>query len=156
VDYLDDHGKRLTPDLVRAQLGWVSHTSHCYRELSGKKNVELAAELQGVPPSRYDDLAVRLGLGAFANRPMRTLSRGQTQRIALGRALIHAPTLLLLDEPWTGLDRKSAALLEDIVREESKRGALIAIVSHEPDLKERLGAREVRLIRGQTQTISAA
>jgi heme exporter protein A len=101
-----------------------------------------------MPP--YRSLAERLGLGKFAERPVSTLSRGQTQRVALARALVHGPSLLLLDEPWTGLDRRSGELLESVVREERDAGALIAIVSHEPGLAARLGAREVRVSRGQT------
>lgn len=154
VDYFDGHGQALDRQGVRAQLGWVSHASHCYGELSGRQNVQLCAELHGVKDDRYDALAERLGLGRFAERPVRTLSRGQTQRVALARALIHQPSLLLLDEPWTGLDKKSGELLEQVVLEERARGALIAIVSHEADLSARLGAREVRVVRGQTQVFS--
>jgi len=149
LHYLDDRGRALERQAVRAQLGWVSHTSHCYGELTGKQNVELVAELQGVDPSRYSALAERLGLAKFAERPVRTLSRGQMQRVALARALIHSPRLLLLDEPWTGLDQKSSQLLEAIVNEERARGCLIAVVSHEQGLAARLKAREVRLQRGQ-------
>lgn len=151
VQYLTGEGRELSRAQVRAQLGWVSHTSHCYGELSGRQNVALAAELQGVSPALYRPLAERLGLGKFAERPVSTLSRGQTQRVALARALIHSPKLLLLDEPWTGLDQKSGELLERVVLEERERGALIAIVSHEAGLAERLGAREVKIVRGQVQ-----
>lgn len=151
IQYLDAGGKPLDRQSVRAQLGWVSHTSHCYGELTGKQNVELVAELQGVDRAHYSEIAERLGLGHFAERPVRTLSRGQMQRIALARALIHSPRLLLLDEPWTGLDRKSSLLLEAIVQEERARGCLIAVVSHEAGLAARLGAREITLKRGQVQ-----
>lgn len=150
VDYLDEHDKPMGRAAVRAQLGWVSHASHCYGEMSGRQNVELAAELQGITKTVYEALRARLGLGRFAERPVATLSRGQTQRVALARALVHSPELLLLDEPWTGLDRRSSALLESIVLEERERGAVIAIVSHEVGLRERLGAREVQVVRGQT------
>lgn len=151
VQYFTEEGRELNRAQVRAQLGWVSHASHCYGELTGRQNVALAAELQGVSASLYRPLAERLGLGKFAERPVNTLSRGQTQRVALARALIHAPKLLLLDEPWTGLDQKSGELLERVVLEERERGALIAIVSHEAGLAERLDAREVKIVRGQVQ-----
>lgn len=154
VHYLNEADEQLDRAQVRAQLGWVSHASHCYGELTGRQNVTLAAELQGVSPALYRPLAERLGLGKFAERPVSTLSRGQTQRVALARALIHSPQLLLLDEPWTGLDQKSGELLERVVLEERARGALIAIVSHEAGLAERLGAREVRIVRGQVQSRS--
>jgi heme exporter protein A len=151
VQYLDEQDRTLSRQQVRACLGWVSHASHCYAELSGRQNIELAAELQGVSTELYKSVASRLGLGRFAERPMNTLSRGQTQRVALGRALIHGPSLLLLDEPWTGLDRKSGELLEEIVKVERDKGALIAIVSHEAGLAQRLSAREVRILRGRVE-----
>ena len=149
VTYIDARGRHLNRSQVRSQLGWVSHASQCYAELTGRQNVELAAELQGVPKTEYRVLAERLALGRFAERAVSTLSRGQTQRVALARALIHRPSLLLLDEPWTGLDKKSGELLEKIVREERERGALIAIVSHEKDLAERLDARKVTVVQGR-------
>lgn len=149
VEYLADGGAQLDRREVRACLGWVSHASQCYSELSGRQNIELAAELQGVNLSEYRVIAERLGLGSFAERPMNTLSRGQTQRIALGRALIHGPSLLLLDEPWTGLDRQSGELLEQVVKSERDKGALIAIVSHEAGLRARLDAREVQISQGR-------
>jgi ABC-type multidrug transport system ATPase subunit len=149
--YLDADSRPLSRQAVRAQLGWVSHTSHCYGELTGRQNVELVADLQGVDRGLYQVVKERLGLGQYAERPVRTLSRGQMQRVALARALIHSPRLLLLDEPWTGLDQKSSQLLEVIVREERERGCLIVVVSHELGLAARLDAREIRLQRGQVQ-----
>lgn len=149
VDYFDAEKKKLTRTELRAQLGWVSHASHCYGELSGRQNIEIAAELHGINHFDFRALANRLALGRFVERPVSTLSRGQTQRVALARALVHQPRLLLLDEPWTGLDRKSGALLEQVVLDEQKRGTLIAIVSHEAGLRERLHAREVEIRRGE-------
>lgn len=149
VSYLDDENRSLSKMEVRSQLGWVSHASHCYGELTGRQNIVLAAELHGHDGKAYEALAERLGLGRFAERPVSTLSRGQTQRVALGRALISSPSLLLLDEPWTGLDKKSAKLLERIVVEEKERGSLVAIVSHEVGLGERIGAREVIVRQGR-------
>jgi len=149
VRYLDESDRSLSRMEVRSQLGWVSHASHCYGELTGRQNIALAAELHGLGTEGYESLAERLALGRFAERPVSTLSRGQTQRVALARALVVEPSLLLLDEPWTGLDKKSAKLLERIVVEEKERGALVAIVSHEIGLGERLGAREVIVRQGR-------
>ncbi len=151
VTYLTEDETKLDKQQVRSRLGWVSHHSHCYGELSGKDNVLLAADLQGMDRSAYDAVADRVGLGAFALRQVGTLSRGQTQRVALARALIHGPELLLLDEPWTGLDRESSKLLFSILEEEKTKGTLIALVSHEADLASLLGAREVSVVRGKTE-----
>jgi heme exporter protein A len=92
--------------------------------------------------------------GAFADRRVGTLSRGQRQRIALARALVHGPSVLLLDEPWTGLDAASAALLERELVAERERGTLVVVVTHAADQAERLRARRVRLEGGRIVTKS--
>lgn len=138
------------PAAVRGEIGWVSHDSHCYGALGARRNVELMAQLQGVDgEARWASLAPRLGLAAFADKPVASLSRGQRQRVALARALVHRPALLLLDEPWTGLDADSAATLDDVVREERDGGAIVVVVSHEIGVAERLGARRIRLVQGR-------
>jgi heme exporter protein A len=135
---------------VKHELGWVAHESLCYRELSGKENVELAAELYGVEPKgAWERICDRVEARAFGHRPFGTLSRGQRQRVALARALVHGPSVLLLDEPWTGLDATSAALLERALGEERDRGALVILTSHAPEQAERLRARRIQLARGR-------
>jgi heme exporter protein A len=156
VSYLAE-GTPLAVDAVRAQLGWVSHASHCYRELTGRQNIELAARLYGIDPhAAWARVSERFGLGRFALRSVGTLSRGQRQRVALARALVHDPSLVLLDEPWTGLDAASSLRLESVVREERERGALVVIVSHQAGLAERIGARTVELVGGRIAEQRAA
>lgn len=136
-------------ELARQHIGWVAHESRCYRDLTGRQNLELAARLYGMDPdqacARVGEL---VGLGRYAERSMSTLSRGQRQRVALARALIHQPSVLLLDEPWTGLDQASSQRLEDVLSSERERGTLIVVVSHDTGIVERLGGRQVRLERG--------
>jgi len=138
---------------VRAEIGWVSHETMAYPDLSGRKNVELAARLVGLDANEaWTRAAARFELGAFAERPVRTYSRGQRQRIALARALTHEPSLVLLDEPTTGLDKAGVTRLLAVVDEEVARGAAVVVVSHEPELfRERAGARLV-LDRGRVAT----
>jgi len=138
-------------ELARRHIGWVAHDSHCYRELSGRRNIELVGQIHGVQQQReqVERVIARVGAEAFADRPVGTLSRGQRQRIALGRALVHQPGVLLLDEPWTGLDFASVERLEAVIREEVARGSLVIAVTHGAGTAERLGARRVRIEAGR-------
>ena len=137
-------------DVRRRHIGWLSHDSHCYRELTARQNVEHAAGLPGVDGAEgWRRAAERVGALGLAERTFGTLSRGQQQRVALARALVHSPSVLLLDEPWSGLDVNSGARLEQVLREEQERGAVVIVVSHSPELAERLATQRVRLERGR-------
>jgi ABC-type multidrug transport system ATPase subunit len=135
---------------VRATLGWVGHESLCYGDLSGRENIELAARLHGLDPDRAFRQAVgRFELASFAERPVRTCSRGQRQRVALARALVHGPKLLLLDEPSTGLDVASTARLLGVIGEEVARGSVVVVVTHDRDLAAALEGPKFRVERGR-------
>jgi heme exporter protein A len=136
---------------ARRHIGWVAHESHCYRELSGRRNIELVAQLHGVrlADENVARVIARVGAEPFAERPVGTLSRGQRQRIALARALVHQPGVLLLDEPWTGLDLASVDRLEAVIREEVAHGSLVIAVTHGAGTAERLGARRLRIEAGR-------
>lgn len=141
------------PAALRHAIGWVSHETLAYGDLSGRANVRLAAELLGLNPEiAYEAVEQRFELGRFADRAVRTMSRGQRQRIALARALVHRPSLVLLDEPTTGLDRVGVSRLLEVVREEVARGALVALVTHEPRVFEGLVSARVELERGKLVT----
>lgn len=143
-------GISATRDGVRGALGWLGHDSLCYTDLTGRENVELAARLRGLDAgAAFDAAKARFGLGEFAERPFRTYSRGQRQRIALARALVHAPTLLLLDEPTTGLDAEGVAQLSKVVREEAERGAVVVVVTHDKAFADEAADATVVLERGR-------
>ena len=147
VDY-GELGRR--GPVLRRTLGWVGHESLCYPDLTGRQNIQLAAQLQGRDPDvAYARAVQRFELGPFAERPVRTYSRGQRQRVALARALVHEPRLLLLDEPTTGLDAATTSRLVAVVREEASRGAVVIVVTHDAVFGQDVGVRVVALERGR-------
>jgi heme exporter protein A len=138
------------PARVRAEVGWLSHEALAYGDLTGRANVELVAELHGMDAAEaWRRCRDRFGLGRFAERALRTNSRGQRQRVALARALVHQPSLLLLDEPTTGLDRAGVERLLEVLAEEMSAGAVVAVVSHEPEVFRAIGSVRIALERGK-------
>lgn len=120
---------------VRARLAWLAHNPQLYPLLTARENVELFVELAGSSDT-LDPAATleRLGLGEVVDRPVQTFSRGMAQRVALARALTLRPQLLILDEPFTALDRAGRSLLGGLLRDEAERGAAIVLSSHDLDV----------------------
>jgi heme exporter protein A len=141
---------------VRAAIGWLSHEPAAYPDLTGRANIELAAELLGLEPDRaWQRCVERFDLGRFAERPLRTNSRGQRQRIALARALVHDPSLVLLDEPTAGLDRSSVGHLKSAISELIERRAIVVVVSHDDELFSSFSSTYVNMERGRVRAVRA-
>ena len=128
-------GRRLThsdPD-ARRPIGLVSHQSLLYDDLTLTENLAFAARLYGLRASRDAALAALadVALAAQADLTPRQLSRGMLQRAAIARALIHQPSLLLLDEPFTGLDAAAAERLRGLLAARASAGRAVVIVTHQ-------------------------
>jgi heme exporter protein A len=121
----------LAGEAVRRQIGLLAHASLCYAELTARENLELVAGLYGVRAD-IDAALDRVGLDRGArDRVARTYSRGMLQRLSLARALLTGPSLLLLDEPFTGLDRGGAVALGAELAALRDAGAIVVVVTHD-------------------------
>jgi heme exporter protein A len=147
------YGRYSRGSALRAQIGVLAHASMLYPDLNAHENLLLYANLHEVedPKARVRALAERFEIGRWGGRPARTYSRGQLQRVSIARALVHAPKLLLLDEPSTGLDTSATERLVRAIEEEKTRGAIVVLVTHDPAFSERVGQHRVRLHRGRVQ-----
>ncbi len=136
--------------LARRRIGFLSHQSFLYPDLTPIENLSFYARMFGVndAPRRVRELLDQVGLLGWANRPVRTLSRGLEQRCALARALIHEPDLLMLDEPFTGLDVDASATLRSVLTAAHERGAAVLMTTH--DFGQGLAScrRAIILVRG--------
>jgi ABC-type multidrug transport system ATPase subunit len=118
----------------RSELGYLGHEALLYADLTALENLELYGRLFRVPERRERSgmLLERFGLWDVRNERVGSYSRGMTQRLALCRTLLHGPSLLVLDEPFTGLDDDGAALL-DRELEELSGTATVVLATHDPD-----------------------
>lgn len=123
---------RLSP--ARAELGYVGHEPGLYGELDARSNLRFFARLYGVPHdgATLDAALARVGLASVGvHTPVRAFSRGMQQRLALARALLHAPPVLLFDEPSSALDPAGAAWLSERIAAERASGRLVVLVTHD-------------------------
>jgi heme ABC exporter ATP-binding subunit CcmA len=114
---------------IKKQIGYLGHETFLYEKLTARENLEFFAELYGVSPS-IDSLLESFQLRDAQNQLVQAFSRGMKQRLALTRALLASPQLLLLDEPFTGLDMDATLLLEKIVTEQKQVRSII-LTTHE-------------------------
>jgi heme exporter protein A len=127
-------GTELVGDRVRGEIGLLAHASLCYGELTAIENLELFAGLYGLDDAATTCVRMleQVGLDKRAwTRPARTYSRGMWQRLALARALLAKPSLILLDEPFTGLDRDGALALGEQLGSLTSSGAIVVVVTHD-------------------------
>jgi len=116
---------------VRGRVGLVAHDPLLYRDLTARENLRFHARLHDVAPSRVEELLARVGLERRAEEPVRTLSRGTVQRVAICRAALHEPALLLLDEPLANRDPAAAEVVDPLIGRAC--GAARVLVSHDAE-----------------------
>jgi heme exporter protein A len=142
-----DQVARDSGSLLRARIGMLAHELHLYTELTARQNLAFAAELYGLDPSVAVPPALeRAGLIDRADDQVAGFSRGMRQRLALERSLLHNPRLVLLDEPFTGLDDRSVLTVSARLRHLADAGAIVLVATHDLDLADGLVTR-VALMR---------
>jgi heme exporter protein A len=114
---------------VRGKVGLVAHEPLLYRDLTARENLRFHARLHDVADTRAEELLDAVGMARRADEPVRSLSRGMTQRVAICRALLHEPELLLLDEPLANLDPGAAGAVAPLIGRAS--GSARVLISHD-------------------------
>ena len=119
-------------DKVRQHIGLVSHQSLLYGDLSAEQNLTFFAKLYGLQDGaeRVQAVLKQVGLQVRQRDAVRTYSRGMVQRLTIARATLHQPDVLLLDEPYTGLDQEAAFLLDELLLREKTAGRTILLITH--------------------------
>lgn len=139
------------PGALRRVLGYVSHESLLYDALSPRENLNFLGKLHGLDDlrQRVDEVLAQVELSDRADSPVRELSRGLRQRASVARALLADPELVLLDEPFTGLDRQAARVLRKGLEALRERGRTVVLVTHDLPMGLELADRLIVLQRGR-------
>jgi heme exporter protein A len=135
---------------VRARLGVVSHLPLLYGDLTADENLRFYARMYNIPDQelRITEVLEMVGLEARRRDLVRTFSRGMQQRLAIGRAVLHDPDVVLFDEPYTGLDQDASSMLDDVLKTVAAKGRTVVMTSHDLARAEDLATRFDILSRG--------
>jgi heme exporter protein A len=148
---------RQLPPALRGRIGLLAHDLHLYPELSARQNLAFFAQLYGIDGREVVDAALAsAGLDDRSDDAVSSFSRGMRQRLALERALLHRPRLVLLDEPFTGLDDHAVDLVAGRLRRLAAEGAIVILATHDLDLAEGLVTRVVLMREGRIIADEAA
>jgi len=143
---------RAAPEEVRRRVGVVTAEIGVYARLSARENIVYFAELSGVPDKdlnrRVDAVIDRLDMGSFANQRAESLSSGQKQKVAIARAIVHDPEILMFDEPTSNLDVLASREIRDFMVESRERGKCVIFSTHVLHDAERLCDRVTILHKG--------
>lgn len=142
-------------DALKPQIGVVFEYQNLYSRLSARDNLNFAASLYGVPKSRVDEVLEQIGLQERANDGLKHYSNGMKQRLLIGRALVHRPKVLFLDEPTRGLDPAMARGIRQMVAELAHQGITIFLTTHYMEEADQLCNRVAILDRGRIVALDA-
>lgn len=139
------------PEAARRQIGFLSHNTYLYRDLNPLENLKFFARMYNIPNAapRIAELLDRVGLKRRINDPVRSFSRGLNQRLGIARVMLHDPALILLDEPYTGLDANAVEMLNAMLDQAIARGKTIILTTHDLEQGLRAATRAVIVDRGK-------
>jgi ABC-type multidrug transport system ATPase subunit len=140
---------------IRRSVELLGHRTRLYEELTAQENLDFAAGLFGVRRGRPREHLERVGLGDVAGERVRSFSHGMRQRVALARVLMRDPELILLDEPYAGLDQSSRGLVDELVTAAAARGRTVVMSSHDPAPRP-LADRTITMAGGRVIAASGA
>lgn len=145
------HGEVAREEATRRRIGILGHNISIYDELTALENLTMFAKLYGLadPTGRAKAMLERVGLIRVQDGLAREFSRGMRQRLAIGRAFLHDPDLLLLDEPFTSLDDRAIAVLQQMLNAARERGCTIVMSTHQIREAMELASHVVFIQRGQ-------
>ena len=140
-----------TGEDVRRRIGFLSHRTLLYDDLTAEQNLRFYAKMYDVPDGaeRTSDLLKRVGLSSRRDDLVGAFSRGMQQRLSVARAVIHRPQLLLMDEPYTGLDPNAAQILTDLMAGLAGEGCTVVLTTHNLERGLAAGQRVIILARGR-------
>ncbi len=135
---------------VRQRLGVVSHMPLLYGDLTAEENLQFYGRMYNISglADRITTVLDLIGLSTRRHDMVRTFSRGMQQRLAIGRAVLHNPDVMLFDEPYTGLDQDASEMLDDVLKNVAAAGRTVVMTSHDLARAEELGTRFDILSRG--------
>jgi len=148
-------GQRIQRDLIayKRRMGYVPEEPHLYAHLSGLEYLVMVGQLRDLPPKpaaeRVDGLLRLFSLHGDRHVPISSYSKGMRQKVLLSAALLHNPDLILLDEPFSGLDVASSLVIRSLIQELAARGKVVLFSSHELETVERVCSHVVILHHGK-------
>jgi len=134
---------------IRGRIGVLAHELHLYPELTARQNLEFFARLHGLGVDLVPGALESAALSDRSEDQVSSFSRGMRQRLALERALLHKPRLVLLDEPFTGLDDHAVSVVSERLRHLAATGAIVVLATHDLDVADGLITRMAVVIRGR-------
>lgn len=149
--WLENHQIDYAESNARHAIGLVMHQPFLYEHLNGIENLRFYARLYQVPDDNatLEAAMAQVGMQRFGGKPVRTYSRGMKQRLTIARALLHSPRVLLLDEPYTGLDLQGSLVFNQLMLEQKQQGCVIIMTTHDLSHAMPISSRFAFLARGR-------